>query len=100
VTLADHVPLGLAYRLRPGGRTLIVEAGTGMDVFLALAAGAVTVTAVEDNGLIIETVRDRYGAETGHLFDRPDVTVVEQSGRVFVRRPAVSGYGVIVVSLS
>jgi hypothetical protein len=99
-TLADHVPLGLAYRLRPGGRTLIVEAGTGMDVFLALAAGAVTVTAVEDNGLIIETVRDRYGAETGHLFDRPDVTVVEQSGRVFVRRPAVSGYEIIVVSLT
>lgn len=98
--LADHLPLGLVYRLRPGAATLVLEAGTGMDVLLALAAGAATVTAVEDNGLILDVVRRLYGAETGQLFDRPSVTAVEQSGRVFVRQPGIRQYGVVVVSLS
>jgi hypothetical protein len=98
--LADHLPLGLAYRLRPGATTLVLEAGTGMDVLLALAAGASAVTAVENNGLILDVVRRRYGTETGQLFDRPEVAVVEQSGRVFVRGAGAGRYGVVVVSLS
>lgn len=99
-SLADHVPLGLAYRLRPGARTLVLEAGAGLDVLLALAAGAAHVTAVEDNSLIVETVRSRYGTGTDDLFDRPNVRTVEASGRVFVRRRGGERYELIVVSLS
>ena len=86
--LADAMPIGLAYHLRPGGRTLVLEAGTGMDVLFALAAGAQAVTAVEDNALVIETVRDAYRAWTGGLYRHPRVNVVNQSGRVFARRVA------------
>lgn len=98
--LADHLPLGLAYRLRPGANTLILEAGTGLDVLLALAAGAESVTAVEDNALVIDAVRDHFAAETGDLYGRADVTVVQQSGRVFVRTPESGRYQIVVVSLT
>jgi hypothetical protein len=98
--LADHLPLGLAYHLRPGANTLVLEAGAGLDVLLGLAAGASAVTAVEDNGLVIEVVRDQFEAETGGLFRRAQVTVVEQSGRVFVHRPKTGRYELVVVSLT
>ena len=98
--LADHVPLGLALRLRPQARTLVVEAGTGKDVLLALAGGAQQVTAVEDNGLIVETVQNAYGDFTDGLFSHPRVRVVEQSGRVFVRRPERDRFDLVIVSLN
>ena len=98
--LADHVPLGLAYRLKPGAETLILQAGSGLDVLLALGAGASGVTAVEDNGLVIETVRDFYDEATGRLYGHPRVEVVESAGRVFVRRPGAERFELVVVSLS
>lgn len=98
--LAGHVPLGLAYLLRPGANTLLVEAGTGMDALLALGAGARQVTAVEDNGLVVETVRDDYGPFTGYLYDDPRVTVEQVSGRVYVRRPGAGPFDLVVISLT
>lgn len=97
--LVDYVPLGLAYRLRPRANTLLLEAGTGMDVLLALAAGATHVTAVEDNKLVVETVRDEYGAFTGHLYSDPRVSLETVSGRVFARRPGAGPFDLVVVSL-
>ncbi len=98
--LADHLPLGLAFRLRPGARTLVTEAGTGTDVVLALAAGAEAVTAVEENRLVIATVREPYAGFSHHLYDRPRVTVAPMSGRVFVRRPDHDLFDLVVVSLA
>jgi hypothetical protein len=98
--LADYLPLGLAYQLRPGADSLVIEAGTGLDVMLALAAGAEQVTAVEDNALLVNTVRSNYGPETGCLYEREDVLVVTQSGRVFVRQPEAGRYQVVIASLA
>jgi len=98
--LADHVPLGAALRLRPEARALVVGAGTGADALLALAGGAQQVTAVEDNGLIIETVKGAYGDFTAGLFSHPRVRVVDQSGRVFVRQPDRGRFDLLVVSLN
>ncbi|MFW6069786.1 MAG: hypothetical protein ACOC9X_01975 [bacterium] len=98
--LADAMPQGVAYRLRPGSHTLVLDAGTGLDVLLALAAGSHSVTAVEENGLIIETVRDDYREFTGGLYSDPRVTVVEQSGRVYARQPATQDAAVLIVALT
>ena len=98
--LADYMPNGLAYHLRPGARTLVIEAGTGLDVLLALAAGATHVTAVEDNALVIATVRDLYREFTGGLYTHPRVTVVNQSGRVFVRGAAPGRFDLVIVALT
>ncbi|MDQ5851563.1 MAG: hypothetical protein M3380_05710, partial [Chloroflexota bacterium] len=98
--LADHMPNGLAYRLRPGGRTLVIEAGTGMDVLFALASGAEQVTAVEEQALVITTVRDAYREFTGGLYTDPRVSVVNQSGRVFARGLAPGSFDVVTVALT
>jgi hypothetical protein len=98
--LADSLPVGLAYRLRPNSRVLVIEAGAGLDVLLALAAGAEQVTAVEDNALIVETVRDEYNDFSGGLYTDPRVTVVNQSGRVFARQPGLARFDLVVVALT
>jgi hypothetical protein len=98
--LADHMPAGLAYRLRPGARTLVLGAGTGLDVLLALGAGAEQVTAVEEHAHVIEVVRDRYEEFTGGLYNNPRVTVVNQAGRVFARQAPPGSYGVVTVALT
>jgi hypothetical protein len=84
--LATYTPNNLAYQLRPGERTLVIEAGTGMDVLFALAAGAPQVTALEENELLLEAVKEDYGEFTHNLYSDSRVTVVNQSGRVFARQ--------------
>ena len=98
--LADHLPVGLAYELRPNGRTLIIEAGTGMDVLWALASGAEAVTAVEENRLILETVQNEFNQFTGGLYNDPRVTAVNQSGRVYARRPETEEFDLVIVALT
>lgn len=98
--LAGALPGSVAYHLRPRARTLVIEAGTGMDVLLALASGAEQVTAVEDNALVIAAVRDQYGEFTHGLYRDPRVRVVHQAGRVFVRQPGQERYQVITVALT
>lgn len=78
---------GYAYRLRPGGKTLIIGAGGGWDVALALAAGSRNITAVEINPIIVNTImRGRFRHLSRDLFRRPEVRVVVEDGRSFVRR--------------
>jgi spermidine synthase len=91
--LAAHLPGGLAFELRPDAQTLVLEAGTGMDVLVALAAGSPAITVVEDNALVIDAVKDQYGPFTGGLYDRAQVEVINQSGRVYARQIGLSREG-------
>jgi hypothetical protein len=91
--LAAYTPNSLAFQLRPGARTLVIEAGTGMDVLFALAAGAEQVTALEENELLLEAVKEDYGEFTHNLYDDSRVTVVNQSGRVFAGQAAAQQTG-------
>lgn len=99
-TLTDHLPVGLVYRLRPGAKTLVLEAGTGMDILWALAAGSIEITAVEENGLIIDTLKGAYGDFTYGLFTNPAVNIVHLASRVYVRQPGLDPYDVLLVSLT
>lgn len=98
--LAGALPIGLAYELRPEAETLILGAGTGLDVFLALAAGAPHVTAVEESGLVVDTLRGPYREVTGSLYARDDVEVVESAPRVYTRTLGVDTYPLVMVALT
>lgn len=65
--------------------TLILGAGAGKDVLLALLAKSKQVTAVEINPDMVALTR-RYAAYNGNIFDRPGVTTVVSDGRSFVER--------------
>jgi len=98
--LAAFLPLSLAFELRPGGRSLVLEAGTGLDVLLALASGAQHVTAVEENENLIEVIREDYGEWTGGLFQDPRVTVKNQSGRVFSGQNKGQPFDLVILPLT
>jgi len=75
---------GLAFRALAPERVLVLGAGGGFDVALALQAGARSVDAVEINGAMIAFTRS-LGAFAGNVYDRPEVRVHEAEARRFVR---------------
>ena len=78
---------GLPYAVRPGAKTLIIGPGGGWDVARALASGSQDITGVEINPIIATTImREQFPEWSRHIYDRPDVHIVVEDGRSFVRR--------------
>lgn len=79
-------PPALVNVLRPGGTYAIIGPGGGVDVLRALANGSPSVTGIEINPIIANTVmRGSYADFAYHLYDRPDVHIHVTDGRSFVR---------------
>lgn len=77
----------LPYRIKPSAKTLIIGAGGGYDVARAIASGSKDVTAVEINPIIANQImRDKFRQMSHDLYFRPEVRVVVEDGRSFVRR--------------
>lgn len=77
----------LVYALRPKGPAAIIGPGGGTDVISALRAGVARVVAIEINPIIIDrVVRGQFAALAGNLYTRPDVDVVIDEGRSYLRR--------------
>jgi hypothetical protein len=78
---------GFVYCVRPGGKTLILGAGGGWDVARALASGSHDVTGVEINPIIATTIMRKNYAKLSHgIYLRPDVRIIVEDGRSYVRR--------------
>lgn len=93
-------PEAMGYVLSgPLGPTLVIGAGGGKDVRVALDAGQTKVVAVELNRAIANDVmRGKLKDYAGAIYDRPEVELVVDEGRSFVRADARS-YRNIVLSL-
>ena len=79
-------PPALANVLRPHGNFAIIGPGGGVDVLRAVANGSPSVTGIEINPLIANTVmRDRYADYAYHLYERPEVHIHVTDGRSFIR---------------
>ena len=79
-------PPALANVLRPNGDYAIIGPGGGVDVLRAVANGSSSVTGIEINPIIANTImRGRYAAYSYHLYQRPDVHIHVTDGRSFVR---------------
>ena len=74
----DYLPVALPYRLREGGRALILEPKGGQAILVALREGAASLVAVESNPLIVEAAGDVYRDAR--------VEVIEEEGRHYARR--------------
>lgn len=75
----------LPFHTGPNQRVLAIGPGGGEDVALALVAGSSQITAVEINPGAVRAVR-HFGPYSGHIYDRPEVKVVMDEGRSFLRR--------------
>ena len=79
-------PPALANVLRPRGELAIIGPGGGVDVLRALANGSPSVTGIEINPIIANTImRGRYAAYAQHLYERPEVHIHVTDGRSYLR---------------
>lgn len=95
----ESLPTALPYRLRPGAHALILEPGGGLDVLVALAGGARSVTAVEKNPLLADVIRSRFASLAGGVYNDPRVRLVVSTARRYAARTD-ERFDVIVLSLS
>jgi spermidine synthase len=92
-------PPALANVLRPHGEFAIIGPGGGVDVLRAVANGSPSVTGIEINPIIANTVmRGAYADYSYHLYQRPDVHIHVTDGRSFVRN-SKEKYDVIQMTL-
>jgi spermidine synthase len=79
-------PPALANVLRPRGDFAIIGPGGGVDVLRAVANGSPSVTGIEINPIIANTImRGRYADYAFHLYERPDVHIHVTDGRSYLR---------------
>jgi spermidine synthase len=90
---------GIVNALRPHGDYAIIGPGGGIDVLRAVAGGSRSVTGIEINPIIANTImRGRYADFAYHLYQRPDVHMHVADGRSFIRN-APSTYDVLQMTL-
>ena len=77
----DYLP----YTVGEAGHTLVIGAGGGKDIGLALLGGAQQITAVEVNPAVVDVTR-HYADYNGHILDLPQVRLIEGDARTFVER--------------
>ena len=79
-------PPALANVLRPRGDFAIIGPGGGVDVLRAVANGSPSVTGIEINPIIANTImRGRFAAYAQHLYERPEVHIHVTDGRSYLR---------------
>jgi spermidine synthase len=79
-------PPALANVLRPRGEFAIIGPGGGVDVLRAVANGSPSVTGIEINPIIANTImRGRYADYAMHLYERPEVHIHVTDGRSYLR---------------
>ena len=92
------VTAALPYALLDAPQVLILGAGGGADVLLALVNGAGRIDAVELNPHITALVTDTHADFAGHLYDDDRITVYTKEARGFVIR-SKDQYDLIQVAL-
>ncbi|HEX7966694.1 MAG TPA: hypothetical protein VF502_00640, partial [Stellaceae bacterium] len=80
----DYTSSALPYHLLNRPEALVMGAGGGADVLLALYHRAARIDAVELNPQSVRLVRESFADFAGHLYDRPEVHVHVAEGRGFV----------------
>ena len=98
IAYIGDVTAALPYTLLDAPHVLILGAGTGADVLLALYEGAERIDAVELNPQITKLVTEDYADFAGHLYDDERVTIHTGEARGFVTR-SKEQYDLIQVAL-
>jgi spermidine synthase len=84
-------PPAIANVLRPRGEYAIIGPGGGVDVLRAVANGSPSVTGIEINSIIANTImRGRYADYSYHLYEKPEVHIHVGDGRSFIRNSTQS----------
>ena len=96
IDFVDHLPSSIPYFLSKNKKTLIINAGAGLDVLAALKNNA-KVTALEANPIVIDLLKNKYADYSGNIYNKADV--VWDEGRSFIKNNKTK-FDIIVVSLA
>ncbi len=91
----DFLPMALPYYLKKEPKVLVLNAGAGLEVLIALKNNA-TATALETNFIIIDLLKNDYKDFSGDLYNK--AYVYPEEGRSFVKKGG--RYDIIVLSLA
>jgi len=80
----DFTTMALPYHVRPLKKVLVVGAGGGTDVLLALKQKASSVIALESNAQVAELMTGPFAGFSGHLYSKPEVQLVIREARQFL----------------
>ena len=95
----SYLPEAAPFTMAQEPSVLILNPAGGLAVQTALAGGARSVVAVEDNPLVVKVLRDVYGEFAGDIYRDPRVTVVTEDGRSFLNRTE-GEFDIILMALS
>ncbi|MBC7261436.1 MAG: hypothetical protein H5T63_05435, partial [Chloroflexi bacterium] len=95
----QYLPAALPYLLRPQARALVIEPRGGLDILTALHHGASSVVALESNPLVVQAVREHAHPCRVTIYDAPQVTVVFEEARSYLRR-SQEQFDIVQLSLS
>jgi hypothetical protein len=91
------LPAAAANVLRPRGEFAIIGPGGGIDVLRAIGSGSSSVSGIEINPLIANTLmRGRYADYSYHLYDMPEVHMHVSDGRSVIQMTGVDTYAATV----
>ena len=76
----------IAYAGKANPKILIIGSGAGDQVLAGLQAGASSITAIEINPIINDITSNRMNDFWGNLYHQPEVHLITDEGRSFVRR--------------
>ncbi len=88
----------IAHYIRSNSRVLVIGGGGGRDVLAALVFNQASVTAIEINEDILDTLNKTFGDFTGHLDNNPRVTFINDEARSYLSRQSKK-FDIIHVSL-
>jgi predicted membrane-bound spermidine synthase len=80
----DYTTMALPYHVRPPASVLVVGAGGGSDVLLALRHRPVHITALEANKQVAELLQGPFASFSGKLYRRADVRLEVREARQFL----------------
>jgi MFS family permease len=81
---AEYLPEAIAYELHPGGRALVLAAGSGLGVQQAVSGGAGEIFAVLENPMILEAIDET--APDSNIYNHPGVHTEIEATRAYLAR--------------
>jgi SAM-dependent methyltransferase len=84
MTILGYFLQGIAYVGYEHPRVLVIGAGGGVDIAIALHYRAAHVVGVEVNPAMVDLLRTKYAMDSGYLAARPDVELRVAEGRHFL----------------
>jgi len=85
IDFISYLPSYLPYTLIRNPRALVIDSGGGFRVLTALKGNASHITAVEDNSIIVDFLRDQYSVFSGNIYLNPSVELMVSDGRSYIQ---------------